>query len=72
MLREYEHRRRGERETVSGFTDRLVRIFSNSIPGLSDARHWGLLALDLVPGVKHAVMRQNLGFAGGTPSLARK
>jgi 2-octaprenyl-6-methoxyphenol hydroxylase len=36
------------------------------------ARHWGLLALDLLPPLKDAVMRQNLGFAGGTPSLARK
>ena len=72
VLREYAHRRRGERETVSGFTDGLVRLFSNTIPGLSEARHWGLLALDLVPPVKQAVMRQNLGFAGGTPVMARR
>ncbi len=32
----------------------------------------GLLALDLLPPVKRAVMRQNLGFAGGTPKVARK
>ena len=72
VLAEYEQRRRQERERVAGFTDGLVRIFSNSIPGLAETRHWGLLALDLLPGVKQAVMRQNLGFAGGTPALARK
>jgi 2-octaprenyl-6-methoxyphenol hydroxylase len=71
LLREYQARREGERELVSGFTDRLVRIFSNSVPGLAGARHLGLLALDLLPPVKQAVMRQNLGFAGGTPALAR-
>jgi len=71
VLAEYELRRRAERERVSGFTDGLVRIFSNAIPGLADARHWGLLALDLLPAVKRAVMRQNLGFAGGTPAVAR-
>jgi 2-octaprenyl-6-methoxyphenol hydroxylase len=72
VLALYERRRADERDTVAGFTDRLVRIFSNAIPGLRSARHWGLLALDLIPPVKDAVMRQNLGFAGGTPALARK
>ena len=71
VLRAYERRRRSERATVAGFTDRLVRIFSNAIPGLRSARHLGLLALDLLPPVKDAVMRQNIGFAGGTPALAR-
>jgi 2-octaprenyl-6-methoxyphenol hydroxylase len=72
VLAGYETRRRAERDRVAGFTDGLVRIFSNSIVGLAGTRHWGLLALDLLPGVKHAVMRQNLGFAGGTPAVARK
>ena len=71
VLAEYERRRRGERTTVSDFTDGLVRIFSNSIPGLAGARHWGLLALDLLPPVKRAVIRQNIGFAGATPRIAR-
>jgi len=72
VLAEYELRRRAERDRVSGFTDGLVRIFSNTITGLAENRHWGLLALDLLPAVKRAVMRQNLGFAGGTPAVARK
>lgn len=71
VLAAYERRRASERDTVSGFTDWLVRIFSNAIPGLRSTRHLGLLALDLLPAVKDAVMRQNLGFAGGTPALAR-
>jgi 2-octaprenyl-6-methoxyphenol hydroxylase len=72
LLDEYARRRAAERDTVAGFTDALVRIFSNSIPGLAETRHWGLLALDLLPPVKRAVMLQNLGFAGGTPAVARK
>ena len=72
LLAAYEARRRGERGRVSGFTDALVRIFSNSIPGLADARHWGLLALDLLPLAKQEVIRQNIGFAGSTPAVARK
>jgi len=72
VLAEYTARRASERERVSSFTDQLVRIFSNSIPVLAETRHWGLLALDLLPPVKRAVLRQNLGFAGGTPAVARK
>ena len=71
VLARYEARRGDERARVAGFTDQLVRIFSSKLPGLADARHWGLLALDVLPPVKDAVMRQNLGFAGGTPALAR-
>ncbi|MGQ0587586.1 MAG: 2-octaprenyl-6-methoxyphenyl hydroxylase [Gammaproteobacteria bacterium] len=72
VLAEYEARRSKERERVSDFTDGLVRIFSNSIAGLADARHWGLLALDLLPPVRRAFMGQNRGSAGGTPKVARK
>lgn len=72
VLVQYEARRASERERVSSFTDQLVRIFSNDMPGLRSARHLGLLALDMIPPLKDAVMRQNLGYAGGTPALARK
>lgn len=71
VLAEYEARRAQDRERVSGFTDQLVRIFSNDIPGLRSARHLGLLALDLLPPLKQAVMRQNLGLAGAAPAMAR-
>lgn len=65
LLRDYEARRRQDRDATAGFTDRLVRTFSNAVPGLRGLRHLGLLALDLIPPVKHAVMRQNLGQAAG-------
>jgi 2-octaprenyl-6-methoxyphenol hydroxylase len=71
VLEMYERRRRADRDRVSGFTDRLVRIFSNDLPGLRAARHLGLLALDLIPPVKAAVARQNLGESGAMPALAR-
>ncbi|MCI0749859.1 MAG: 2-octaprenyl-6-methoxyphenyl hydroxylase [Nevskiales bacterium] len=71
LLHEYATRRVHDRQRVSGFTDRLVRIFSNTVPGLRGARHLGLLALDLLPPVKAAVLRQNLGYGDATPSLVR-
>ena len=71
-LQAYEQLRRRDRETVSGFTDHLIRLFSNRVPGLQGLRHLGLLALDLAPPLKQAVMWQNLGYSGTTPRLARE
>lgn len=71
VLREYERGREQDRARVAGFTDRLVRTFSNKLPGLSTLRHLGLLALDITPPIKQAVLRQNLGQGAGTPRLAR-
>ncbi|HZP11195.1 MAG TPA: 2-octaprenyl-6-methoxyphenyl hydroxylase [Nevskiaceae bacterium] len=67
LLAEYERRRSRDRDTISSFTDRLVRLFSNRIPALRGLRHLGLLALDVLPPVKEAVMYQNLGF-GSLPA----
>lgn len=71
VLDDYAARRARDRERVAGFTDHLVRLFSNRVPGLRGLRHLGLLALDLAPPLKQAVMWQNLGFGGDTPRLAR-
>ncbi|HWU68053.1 MAG TPA: 2-octaprenyl-6-methoxyphenyl hydroxylase [Stenotrophobium sp.] len=71
QLDEYGRRRAQDRQRMAEFTDRLVRTFSNRIPGLRGLRHLGLLALDLTPGLKTRVMRQSLGYAGITPALAR-
>ncbi len=61
VLARYVECRRDDRQAISDFTDRLVRTFSNRVPGLSALRHLGLLALDLTPPVKRRVMAQNLG-----------
>lgn len=61
----YVERRRRDRARVSDFTDQLVRLFSNRVPGLRGLRHLGLLALDLTPPLKEAVLWQNLGYGGG-------
>lgn len=75
VLAAYAERRAGDRQRIADFTDRIVRLFSNQVPGLRGLRHLGLLALDLAPGVRDAVLWQNLGYAGrpaltGTGSVA--
>ncbi|PPE72339.1 2-octaprenyl-6-methoxyphenyl hydroxylase [Solimonas fluminis] len=70
LLRDYENARQADRERVAQFTDRLVRTFSNRLPGFAALRHLGLLAMDLTPPLKQAVMWQNLGY-GHAPRMAR-
>jgi 2-octaprenyl-6-methoxyphenol hydroxylase len=71
LLEEYLRQRRGDYRRVAGFTDLLVRLFSNALPGLVQARNLGLLALDLFPAGKRSFLRQTMGRAGPLPRLAR-
>lgn len=71
LLAEYEARRLKDRTRVSDFTDQLVRLFSNWLPGLRGLRHLGLLAIDLDTPAREAILSQNLGFGGRVPRLAR-
>jgi 2-octaprenyl-6-methoxyphenol hydroxylase len=63
-LAAYAELRRSDRERVSGLTDTMVRTFSNRVPGLSQLRHWGLVAVDLLPGLRDPMMRSHLGHRG--------
>lgn len=60
----YADVRRPDRERTAAFTDGLVRLFSNRLPGLSGLRALGLLGMELLPPVKQAVLWQNLGYGG--------
>jgi 2-octaprenyl-6-methoxyphenol hydroxylase len=68
-LAEYASRRSADRGRVSGLTDFMVRAFSNRLPGLAQARHWALLAVDLSPPLRESVLRQHLGYLGLPGSL---
>ena len=63
-LAAYAERREQDRGRVSDFTDLMVRTFSNRVPFLSQARHWGLVAVELAPPLRQAVLRQHLGHLG--------
>lgn len=64
LLQQFTQARAPDREQTAGFTDTLVRSFSNRLPLLSQLRPLGLLAVDLLPPIKQAVLRQNLGHTG--------
>jgi len=63
LLARYAARRRLDRTGPIGFTDGLVRLFSNAIPPLRHARGAGLLALDLLPPARSFVARRMM-FGG--------
>jgi 2-octaprenyl-6-methoxyphenol hydroxylase len=58
MLRTYARARRADVLGGAGFTDFLVRAFSNDVAPLRHARGAGLMALELLPPLKHFVARR--------------
>ncbi len=71
VLRRYADWRRRDNQVISLFTNGLIRIFSNNIFPLTLLRNTGLLAVDLMPGVKRGFVRVTSGLAGKLPRLAR-
>lgn len=61
------------RDTAStiGFTDGLVRIFSNKIGPLVAARNLALTLVDCLPVVKRALAVRTMGLKGPLPNLLR-
>jgi len=58
LLGSYAAARRLDRRGAIGFTDGLVRVFSNDFAPLAHARGAGLLALDLLPPARSFVARR--------------
>ena len=58
LLETYARRRQVDRRGTIGFTDSLVRVFSNDDPLLRHLRGAGLLALDLLPPLRRFVARR--------------
>lgn len=70
-LKNYARWRRRDHLRVIGFTDGMVRVFSNNLTPLALVRNIGLVAADLLPPVKRLITRQAMGLTGKLPRLAR-
>lgn len=70
-LREYASWRERDTRATVAFTSGMVRIFSNDFFPLVGARSLGLLAVDLLPPIKRALLRRTMGLNGRLPRLAR-
>lgn len=71
FLERYREWRAADRSRIVGFTDGLVRLFTQPLGPIKFARGLGLLAFDLVPAAKDALSQLSLGAAGRIPRLAR-
>ena len=71
LLQQYADWRRRDVSVISTFTNSLVRVFSNDFAPLGIARNLGLVAVDLLPPAKRALLRLSMGLAGRLPRLAR-
>ncbi len=71
LLAQYDAWRAADRSGVIGFTDGLVRMFSNPLSSVRVLRNLGLLAFDLLPPAKAALSRLSTGGSGRVPKLAR-
>ena len=69
-LKRYADWRRQDQRVVALFTDGLARLFVNPLLPVRLARDLGLLALDLVPGLKRRFTRRAMGLSGHLPRLA--
>src|SRR5699024_4740521 len=63
VLAAWAEARRPDQHRVANFTDAIVRVFSNRIPGLAGARAAGMVALSLLPAIKHDMARRSMGLA---------
>ena len=72
LLSEYVARRRKDMQRVYRITDTLVKLFSNSFAPLGHARSAGLIALDLMPSIRHLMARQSMGLLGHMNKMMRR
>ncbi|MEJ2552928.1 MAG: 2-octaprenyl-6-methoxyphenyl hydroxylase [Gammaproteobacteria bacterium] len=71
VLQSYARWRRRDHSKMIAFTDGLARVFANPLTPLRLLRNAGLLAVDMMPPLKHVLTRHTMGLAGRLPRLAR-
>ena len=71
VLEAYADWRRPDHRKLVGFTHGLVHLFRDSRPPVRVLRDLGMIAFDLVPGVRRVFARHTMGLAGRLPRLSR-
>ncbi|HEX5340711.1 MAG TPA: 2-octaprenyl-6-methoxyphenyl hydroxylase [Gammaproteobacteria bacterium] len=67
----YVAARRRDQTGTALFTDFLTRVFGNPLLPVRLLRNVGLLSLECLPPLRHALLRHNMGLAGRLPRLTR-
>ncbi len=71
LLARYAEWRRGDQKKLVQFTDGLVRLFVSERRSLKVLRNIGMVAFDLIPGVRTQFAKHTMGLAGKLPRLSR-
>lgn len=71
VLERYAAWRRSDQQKLVRFTDGLVHLFGDARGQVRLARNVGMLAFDLVPGVRDVFAKHTMGLAGYLPRLSR-
>jgi 2-octaprenyl-6-methoxyphenol hydroxylase len=69
LLASYREQRARDQRRVIRFTDGLVRLFSNELQPLAQARAFGLLAMDLLPQLRRRLVQQGMGINMPLPRI---
>jgi 2-octaprenyl-6-methoxyphenol hydroxylase len=72
LLQSYVEQREDDARRVYRFTDGLVKIFSNNSTALGHLRAAGLVAVGLLPPVRHPLAKQSMGLSGRRSELGRR
>jgi len=72
LLQSYVEQRQDDARRVYRFTDSLVKIFSNNSAALGHLRAAGLVAVGLIPQLRHQLARQSMGLSGRSSELGRR
>lgn len=70
LLNAYAKGRKSDTRSVGWITDGLIRAFANDSIPLAVARNTGLSAINLLPPVRRALLRQTMGLNASTSTLA--
>lgn len=70
-LERYAHWRKTDQHKLVHFTDGLVRLFGDARGPVRAARNAGMLAFDIVPGLRRTFAKHTMGLAGYLPRLSR-
>lgn len=72
LLQSYVEQREDDARRVYRFTDALVKIFSNNSTALGHLRAAGLVAVGLIPPLRHQLAKQSMGLSGRRSELGRR
>ena len=71
ILEHYAEWRRSDQKKLVRFTDGIVRLFGDQRPPVPALRDLGMLAFDMIPGVRKMFAKHTMGLAGRLPRLSR-